>query len=53
MSIANSLLVSLIVMSVVFSCLVALSFLLKAQTFVFNFIDTNKKKQQEKGRSCE
>ncbi|HEY5586657.1 MAG TPA: OadG family protein [Ruminiclostridium sp.] len=48
MSIANSLLVSLIVMSVVFSCLVALSFLLKAQTFVFNFIDNNKKKQQEK-----
>ena len=48
MSIANSLLVSLIIMSVVFSCLVALSFLLKVQAFVFNFIDNNKKNQKRK-----
>lgn len=47
MSIANSLLVSLIVMSVVFSCLIALSFLLKVQAMVFNFID-NKNNQQQK-----
>lgn len=46
MSIANSLLVALIVMSVVFSCLVALSFLLKVQAFVFSFIDNNKKNQK-------
>ena len=48
MSIANSLLVSLIVMSVVFSCLIALSFLLKVQAMVFNFIDINKNNQQQK-----
>ncbi|MGH4139201.1 OadG family protein [Clostridium sp.] len=48
MSIANSLLVALILMSVVFSCLVALSFLLKAQAFVFSFIDNNKKNQKSK-----
>ena len=48
MSIANSLLVALILMSVVFSCLVALSFLLKAQAFVFSFIDNNKKNQKNK-----
>jgi len=46
MSIANSLLVALIVMSVVFSCLVALSFLLKVQAFVFSFIDNSKKNQK-------
>ncbi|MGV8982328.1 OadG family protein [Clostridium sp.] len=48
MSIANSLLVAVILMSVVFSCLVALSFLLKAQAFVFSFIDNNKKNQKRK-----
>lgn len=48
MSIANSLLVALILMSVVFSCLVVLSFLLKAQAFVFSFIDNNKKNKQRK-----
>lgn len=46
MSIANSLLVALIVMSVVFVCLVALSFLLNVQAFVFSFID-NKNQQQK------
>ena len=47
MSVANSLLVALIVMSVVFACLIALSFLLKVQAFVFSFIDNNKKSQQQ------
>ncbi len=48
MSIANSLLVALILMSVVFSCLVALSFLLKAQALVFSFIDNSKTYKQDK-----
>ena len=53
MSVANSLLVALIIMSVVFGCLIALSFLLKVQSFVFSFIDKNKKNQQAERRSCE
>lgn len=47
MSIANSLLVALIVMSVVFVCLVTLSFLLKVQAFVFSFIDNKNQQQKE------
>jgi hypothetical protein len=46
MSIANSLLVALIVMSIVFTCLIALILLLRIQSFVFSFINSNKKAQQ-------
>ena len=45
MSVANSILVALIVMSIVFVCLIALSFLIKLQSFIFSFIDKNKKNQ--------
>ena len=45
MSVANSILVALIVMSIVFVCLIALSFLIKLQSFIFSFIDNNKKNQ--------
>ena len=48
MSMVNSLLVAIIVMSIVFSCLIVLSFLLKVQSFVFGFIDNNKKNQNIK-----
>jgi len=43
MSIPESLLVALIVMSIVFSCLIALSFFLRAQSFIFTYIYKNKK----------
>lgn len=46
MSIANSILVALIVMSIVFTCLIALILLLRIQSFVLNFINSNKKVQQ-------
>jgi hypothetical protein len=45
MTIANSLLVALIIMSIVFSCLVALSLLLKVQSFIFSSIGNNKKNE--------
>lgn len=48
MSIGNSLLVALIVMSITFSCLIALCFLVKVQSFVFSFIEKNKKSEQIK-----
>lgn len=48
MSIANSILVAIIVMSIVFSCLVALSFLVKLQSFIFGFINQNKKSEPQK-----
>ena len=42
MSVPNSLLVALIVMSIVFSCLIALSLLLKVQSLIFTYIYKNK-----------
>ena len=48
MSVSNSLLVALSVMTIVFGCLVALSFLLKVQSFIFSSIDKNKKSEQSK-----
>jgi hypothetical protein len=48
MSVANSVLVALIVMSIVFFCLIALSFLIKLQSFIFSFINQkNNIKNQE------
>jgi preprotein translocase subunit YajC len=48
MSIGNSLLVALIVMSITFSCLIALSLLVNLQSFIFRIIEKNKKREQEK-----
>lgn len=48
MSIANSILVAIIVMSIVFSCLVALSFLVKLQSFIFGSLFQNKKDELQK-----
>lgn len=48
MSIGNSILVAIIVMSIVFSCLIALSFLVKLQSFLFGFISPNKKSESQK-----
>lgn len=48
MSVSNSLLVALSVMTIVFGCLVALSFLLKVQSFIFSSIYKNKKSEESK-----
>jgi Na+-transporting methylmalonyl-CoA/oxaloacetate decarboxylase gamma subunit len=48
MSVGNSLLVALIVMSIVFSCLIALCVLVKVQSFIFSFIENNKKAEETK-----
>lgn len=48
MSVANSILVALIVMLIVFVCLIALSLLLKLQSFIFGYVDKNKKIQVSK-----
>lgn len=48
MSVANSILVALIVMLIVFVCLIALSLLLKLQSFIFGYVDKNKKIQVNK-----
>lgn len=48
MSIANSILVAIIVMSIVFSCLVALSFLVKLQSLIFGSLFQNKKDELQK-----
>jgi hypothetical protein len=48
MSVANSILVALIVMLIVFVCLIALSLLLKLQSFIFGYVDKNKKVQVSK-----
>lgn len=47
MSIANSLLVALIVMSIVFCCLIALSLILKVQSFIFKFINDKEIEKKE------
>lgn len=41
MSIGNSLLAALIVMSITFSCLIALYFLVKVESFIFSIIEKN------------
>jgi len=46
MSVKDSLLVALIVISIVFCCLIALSLFLKAQSFIFAYIYKNKKTKQ-------
>lgn len=47
MSIANSILVAIIVMSIVFVCLIVLSFLVRLQSFIFGSLLQNKKNEPQ------